>query len=561
MEKTRWHIYRRPKGSLVEHLCRIRQIPLASLQPSFTEHLHSPGLLPDMAQARQLIREAVKGKWHCTVFGDYDADGTPAAAILSLAFDRIGLAHQVILPTRETGYGLRLEDIPSIAKTSQLLITVDTGIGSIEEIALAKKLGMKTIILDHHLPKDKLPSADAIVDPYIEHSRYPFNDLCGAALAYKLVLALRTDFPKELSEGFCKWLIEIVAIATVADMMPLVGENRVIVHFGLQTLAKTRRPGLIGLMNVAGINPQTLSAATLGFAIGPRFNASGRLNNNRPVFELLKTTSLDEALVIAQTLEQANRQRQNLVSEVLLEATNVLWRQNSSDDHLIVLRGDAWPSGVLGLVAGKIVAMSNRPTIVLTKTNHGYAGSARSIEGFSMIDALEGSKKLLSRFGGHRQAAGLAIAQKDFDGFVDTIKAHAKTVLTKDDLRPIIEIDSELSPDELQSETVLEIEQLAPFGYKNPQPLFLIKSINLSRPTVIGSAGNHLKWRVDQGGAPLEVVGFGLAERFLAAPVEIADIVGSLELNQWNGHSRLQIKLKDYRPPGQPIDKQLQAPA
>ncbi len=561
MEKTRWHLYRRSDSGLLKHLCRIRQLPLAALQPSFSEHLHPPELLPDIVEARQLVVAAVKNRWHCLIFGDYDADGTPAAAILSMAFDRIGLAHEVVLPTRATGYGLRLEDIPRFAAKSQLLITVDTGITSVKEIALAKKLGMKIIILDHHLPKTLLPDADAIVDPFIERSTYPFNDLCGSALAYKLVLALQADFPKQLSEGYCKWLIEIVAIASVADMMPLIGENRVIVHFGLQTLAKTRRPGLIALMNVAGINPQALSASTLGFAIGPRFNASGRLADNRPVFDLLKTDNMDEALKIAQVLEQANRQRQDLVVKVLIEAKALLWQQNSPDDHLIVLRGDTWPSGVLGLVAGKIVAESNRPTIVLTKTASGYAGSARSIEGFSMIDALEQSHDHLGRFGGHRQAAGLAMSEQELPQFVDSIKGFAKKALTKEDLRPIVEIDSELSTTELNLETVRDIEQLAPFGYKNSQPLFLLKNVNLSRPTVMGSVGNHLKWRTKVGEVPLEIVGFGLSERFFATPVELADIVGSLEQNQWNGSSRLQLKLKDYRSVGQPIDKHLDVPA
>ncbi len=558
MEQARWHLYRRSDSSLLEHLCRIRGFQPDMIKPSFTEHLHDPELLPDIAEARRLIATAVKKGWRCLIFGDYDADGTPAAAILSLAFDRIGLQHEVVLPTRETGYGLRSQDIPAFAKRAQLLITVDTGITSVKEITLAKELGMKVVILDHHLPKSELPPADAVVDPFIERSTYPFRDLCGAALAYKLVLALRSDFPNQLGEGFCKWLIEIVAIATVADMMPLVGENRVIVHFGLQTLAKTRRPGLISLMNVAGINPEALSASTLGYAIGPRFNASGRLADNRPVFELLKTASMDEALTIAQGLEQANRRRQDLVAKVLEDATKQLWQQNNPDDRVIILSGVDWPSGVLGLVAGKIVQETSRPAIVLTKTADGYSGSARSIDRFSMIDALEQTKKHLVRFGGHRLAAGLAVNDRHLEQFVKDIKKHAKTALAKDDLRPIIEIDAELRGDDISNETIRQVDQLAPFGYKNSQPLFLIKNLDLSRPVVMGSSKNHLKWRLDIDAKPLEVVAFGLAGRFLANPAEKADIVGVLEQNLWNGSSRLQVKLKDYRPTGLAIDQEIE---
>ncbi|MEX1052176.1 MAG: single-stranded-DNA-specific exonuclease RecJ [Patescibacteria group bacterium] len=557
MEKARWHLYDRSNRSIFEHLCLVRRIPAELVTPSFTEHLHDPGLLPDIKEARALVVAAVKHNDRAVIFGDYDADGTPASAILSLAFDRIGLQHSVVLPTRETGYGLRLEDIPSFAKQAKLLVTVDTGITAVTEVALAKKLGMKVIILDHHLPKKELPMADAVVDPFIERSRYPFNELCGAALAYKLVLALRADFPTQLTEGFCKWLIEIVAIATVADMMPLTGENRVLVHFGLQTLAKTRRPGLIALMNVAGINPEALSASTLGFAIGPRFNASGRLADNRPVFELLKTTSMDEAKALAEGLERANRQRQDLVADVLAEATEQLWRQNNPSDRLIILRGENWPSGVLGLVAGKIVGQTGRPTIVLTKTKDGYSGSARSIENFSMISALEQTGKHLLRFGGHRLAAGLAVPAKRFDKFVDTIKSHANELLSEEDLRSVVEIDAELAHKEVRPETVREIGRLAPFGHKNPQPLFLLKDIDLSRPAVMGAAKNHLKWRVELAMHSFDLVGFGLAERFFAEPAMRSDIVGGLELNHWNGASRLQIKLKDYRPTGQAIDKHL----
>ncbi|MEX2361595.1 MAG: DHH family phosphoesterase, partial [Patescibacteria group bacterium] len=225
-----WKLYDRKETDLISHLCRIRAIDPKALEPDFTEHLHNPNLLPDMAIARALLREAVEKKWSVTIFGDYDADGTPAAAVLAMTCERLGLTHQVILPTRKTGYGINMETIEGIKDSCQLLITVDTGITAIEEVALAKKYAIKVIIIDHHLPKSIIPNADAVIDPFVPSSKYPFKYLCGCALAYKLVVALQEDFPQQITVGFSKWLLDLVAISTVADMMPIVGENRVLVH-------------------------------------------------------------------------------------------------------------------------------------------------------------------------------------------------------------------------------------------------------------------------------------------------------------------------------------------
>lgn len=287
---TRWCVHVRRQPKLLDHLCDLRGIADSDLSPDYARHLHDPMLLPDMDNACDLIEQAVAGKWHVTIFGDYDADGTPASAILSLMLDQIGLEHEVVLPTRLTGYGLRLEQVKEIATRSKLLITVDTGVTSVAEIALAKELGLKVIILDHHLPLDELPPADAIVDPHRIDSQYPFSHLCGCALAYKFVVALGNKFPA-LAERFSKWLLDLVAVSTVADMMPLTGENRVLVHYGLLVLRQNRRPGMQALLAAASVDVKALTAGTLGFTVGPRLNAAGRLGDNMPAYELLTATT------------------------------------------------------------------------------------------------------------------------------------------------------------------------------------------------------------------------------------------------------------------------------
>lgn len=547
MPPTKWRVFSRRDDDLVKHLLAVRGLTEADLTLDFA-NLYDPNLLPDMKAARALVKKAVKEKWHVTIFGDYDADGTPASAVLATMCERLGLKYRVVIPTRADGYGLKIKDVEVAAKTSKLLITVDTGIAAVEEIAAAKKLGLAVIVLDHHLPKTDLPPADALVDPYVPSSKYPFNYLCGCALAYKFVEALSADFPNELNEGFRKWLLDLVAISTVADMMVMRGENRLLVHYGLQVLRKTRRPGLQALLEVAGLDPLKLTSENLGYALGPRLNASGRMGDNYPAFELLMAKTSAEALDRAQVINQFNTERQGVMEVATSEAEKVLFQQNKVDDHLFVITGDKWPAGVIGLTAGKLSYRHNRPVVVLTGEGDTLTGSARSIGDYSIIDGLDFSVKYLLRHGGHKQAAGLSLKKSELPKFIDSLKAHAKEHIKPEDLVPTLTADAILSPAEINLATAQNLEKLQPFGHENPAPRFIIETAQLNNPRTMGKTGDHLKWLAKLPGQDLEVVGFGMSKRFAEMPQTTAHLFGQLEQNHWNGTTRLQFKLTDYQP-------------
>lgn len=541
-----WSAYRRGDEPLLEHLMRIRGLTKSELEPQYQKHLHDPFLLPDMERACKLLVAAQKAGERVVVFGDYDADGTPAAAVLYEVFERIGLKCEVILPKREIGYGLRPEYINDISSKASLLLTVDTGITAVDEISLAKKRGLKVIVLDHHLPGLKLPAADALVDPFVAGSRYPFPQLCACALAYKLAVALGKFYPDQLGEKVTKWLLDLVAISTVADMMPIIGENRALVHYGLIVLRKNRRLGLRRLIEAAGLSASTLDEGSLGFALGPRLNASGRLGDNRPAFDLLVAKDDGEAKRLAELIENTNRKRQQLVTDVYKEAEAQVWSSNSQDDRILVLRGDSWPSGVLGLVAGRIAGKYNRPALVVSVNSGLLTGSARSVEGYSIADALQQQSALLVRHGGHNQAAGVTLEIKNWDPFVAALKKHAHSQIAANKLQKRYVADAVLAVQEVGEATIDSLQRLQPFGHGNNRPLFVVEGVALDVPRRMGVSGNHLKWKVEFEKQELEVIGFDLSERFLAAPLDEAHLLGFLEYNEWQGTRRIQFRLVDF---------------
>jgi single-stranded-DNA-specific exonuclease len=552
--RPRWQVRQRESNDIVEHLCAIRSIRPEELSPDFERHLHDPFLLPDMEKACRIFSEVVRAKKHVTIFGDYDADGTPAAALLSLSFDRLGVPHTVVLPTRETGYGLRLEDVEQAAKHSDVLVTVDTGITSTKEVLRAKELGLQVIILDHHLPAAEIPPADAVVDPFVPTSKYPFPHICGCAVAYKFIQALSKEFPDSLTESFRKWLLDIVAISTVADMMVMRDENRTLVHYGLIVLQKNRRVGLKALLEVAGIEPKNVDASSIGYAIGPRFNAGGRLGDNRIVYDLLRTEDPREALKLARTIERFNKERQDLVNELYLLVERELFLQNDPSDKFFVVSGESWPTGLLGLTAGKICQQHNRPVVVLSYSDEQYSGSGRSGDNYSLIDGLTSQASLLERFGGHRTAAGLALKKENYTKFVGAIKEHANQQLSEQDLLASFSADAILQSDEVTLETARRIKQLEPFGLQNPQPLFIIQNVQIEPLKKLGRKQNHIKTIGRIGEVSFDIIGFNMINTHeLFGDVPVIDCLGSLEENVWNNRRSLQVRLVDYHPAGKEI--------
>jgi len=330
--------------------------------------------------------------------------------------------------------------------------------------------------------------------------------------------------------------------------MVMKGENRVLVHYGLQVLKQTRRPGLKALMAVAGVDLSKLSAGTLGYTLGPRLNATGRLGDNRPAFDLLAASTYSEALPLAESIERSNRERQALVEVTLEAAMKLVFKQNLRSDRCFVVVGDEWPAGVVGLVAGKLASQFNRPAVVLTKKGDVLTGSARSIGDYSIIDGLASQENKLTRFGGHRQAAGLSLLAKEREAFVAGLKAHAQEHISAEALTPTLTADAILEPAEISLETVETMEKLQPFGQENPMPRFIIESAQLGTPRPMGASGAHLKWQARVGSQELEVVGFGMSDRHKSAPLETANLLGYLEKNVWQETTRLQFKLVDWQP-------------
>ena len=557
MAAKTWQVYKRRDGqSLVEHLCQIRQIKPSELVMDFQTHLHDPNLLPGMKEARALIVKAVKEKWPVAIFGDYDADGTPAAVLLAGVCQKLGLLSEVYLPTRQTGYGLSDSFVAPIAEQAKLLITVDTGISSVETIQKLRDCGVKTIILDHHLPPEgDLPPADAIVDPYLPGSKYPFPNICGCALAYKLAAALQQDFPQQLTESFLKWQLDLVAISTVADMMMMRGENRPLVDFGLRVLKKTRRPGLIALMRLAGLKLDELTAGSLGFTIGPRFNAPGRMGDNRPVYDLLSTTNPVEAEELALKVESQNRERQELVETILAEAEKTLWQQNKSADFVYALVENDWPTGVVGLVAGKLAEKYYRPIVVGSRSGSNIRASARSISDYPIIDGLTAASNHLEQFGGHRQAAGLTARADQWELFANALKQHASKYFDGVLPKPSLKADDFLTLTDATLPLAETISSLEPHGLGNPRPTFIIRDVELKDAQPIGQTKKHLRLTIAKDGQSLPAIGFSMIEKFATHKSNRADVAGHLTVNVWNGKSTVQFQLLDLKLVGSDIQE------
>lgn len=554
--RNRWQIYTKKKDeSLIEHLCRIRHLTVADLKADYELHLHDPMLLPGMKEARSLIVDAVNNKTKIAIFGDYDADGTPAAAMLSSLCQKLGVESEVFLPTRATGYGLSQSYIDPIAKSAKLLITVDTGINSVEEIKLIKSKGVKVIVLDHHLPQDELPAADALVDPFLKGSKYPFPNICGCTLAFKLVQALQKDFPDKITDGFIKWQLDLVALSTVTDMMPLYDENRTLVTFGLKVLAKTKRPGLVELMLNAGLDQQKLTAGSIGYSIGPRLNAAGRMGDNTPVIELLTTLDKSRARIVAAEIEGMNRRRQDSVEELVKQVEKTIFKQNLRDDFVYVVYGASWPAGILGLVAGKFTEKYNRAVIIGSLSGDSIKASARSTEHYPIIEGLTESSKFLTQFGGHRQAAGLSAEAKNWPEFVDTVKAHARKYLNNILPLKTLKIDAELEMSQVDLKTITKIQELEPYGLGNSKPLFLLRDVKMSSVQTIGAKKNHVRLTLESGQSRIQAVAFSFAERFENLKLDAADVVGYISENSWQNQTTPQFQLIDFMEAGHQIEE------
>jgi len=523
--------------------------------PDYDEDLHDPFLLKGVKKTIERIREAAKKQEKVEIFADYDADGICGAVLLTEILKSKGIHPQIYIPDRnKEGYGLNLEAVEEIAKKGvSLVMTIDCGITDFEEVKLANKLGMDVIIVDHHEVLKKMPQALAIINPKQKGDKYPFKELAATGVAFKLVQAFFKTEKMPVSKE--KWLLDLVAIATVTDSMLLLGENRTLVKYGLIVLSQTKRIGLLELMRTARIKPvfnlQTfdtnLNTYTLGYILGPRLNAASRIDHGTVAYRLLIASSEEEAKEIAQQLEEKNQERQRAMERILREARNKVLKHPKSKK--IIFEGDEdWIAGIIGLVAQKLTDEFWRPCFIYQKMKDYSTGSVRGVPGFSVIDALTHCQKLLIEYGGHQGAAGFKALNKNLKRLEDSLEKISSKGLKKEELVPYLNIDAEVEANNLDWRAFQEINNFAPFGEGNPAPLFLLKGAKVSGISSVGKNGGHLKLFLEKESKKFQAIGFGLADFCDKIRIEDKiDVVFELIANEWNGTKELELKIIDLK--------------
>ena len=526
----------------------------AFLYPEYDRDMHDPFLFDQMEKVVGRIGKAQRENEKVAVFGDYDADGVTSSVILRQTLETLGLTTLVYIPDKKIeGYGLNCGAIEQLSEQGvSLIITVDCGITGVEEVRRAQSLGVDVIITDHHHVPEILPEAFAIINPHIQGCGYPFADLAGVGVAFKLAQGIYKGLmPDKVSQT--KWMLDLVAIGTVADCVPLIGENRIMVKYGLIVLAKTKRVGLQEMFFVGKImvdGGAVLDSKKISFYIAPRINAAGRMDHANLAYGLISETQQSRARVLALELEESNVQRQKMTEQVVQEV-KALAEKSFKDRKFIFAQGEHFPIGIIGLVAGRIAQQYNKPVAILQKGLQESKGSLRSIPYVNIIETIEHCSQLLVRYGGHSQAAGITVANDHAKAFYEKMDALIEHALEGVDITPFIDIDLELHPEEVSFSLLESLEMMRPFGEGNHEPVFLMKNQEVLSVKFIGSGNKHLKFVLkasDVKAAPFEAVAFNSAEKLgRISSGDFVDIAFCLQRNNWNGSSSIQLVLEDFR--------------
>jgi single-stranded-DNA-specific exonuclease len=511
----------------------------------------NPFLMRDVSKAVDLIRKVIRNKELIIIYGDYDVDGVTASVVLKRTLEAFGANVAVYIPNREDeGYGLNQQAISALSADGvRLMITVDCGVRSVDEVKLAKHLGMQVIITDHHHVNETLPPADAIINPKRSDCEYPFKEFAGVGVAYKLAQALirrnaANPLPTTLKEISEESMLDMVALGTVADMVPLLGENHHLVSVGLEQINAAHHPGLSALMQVAGVQPGSVTAKEIGFSLSPRLNAAGRISEAQAALDLLLASDMKRALQLAKELDALNIERRNLTQKVRDKARDmVLARDNS---QLLIFASSAnFPAGVVGLAASRLVDEFYRPAVVISKEGEYSKGSARSIPEFHITEALDTMPGLLIRHGGHAAAAGFTVKTELLPELEKRLVILATQKLEGLNLSPTCSIDAEIPLTDLSWDLYRELKRLEPYGFGNPRPVFASRRVRVHHPRSVGSGGRHLKFLgEDKLGEMWEAIAFrqGYWEGRIPTYVDIAYM---LERNEWNGRVNLQLNIVD----------------
>jgi single-stranded-DNA-specific exonuclease len=518
-------------------------------RPDLSE-LYSPFLMKDMDQAVQRLVKALQSGEHIRIYGDYDVDGTTGTALLYLVLSNlVGSRISYYIPDRiNEGYGLSKEGIAKAKEDHvDLIITVDCGITAVDEIAYAKSLGIDVIISDHHQPGDVLPPADAVLDPKRSDCEYPFKELAGCGVAFKLLQAVYQELnldQEELNE-----YLDLVAIGSCADIVPLVDENRILVKNGLDLINQNPRVGIRALMESAGLARKEIQASTIVFSLAPRINAVGRMGDATRAVKLFTTSDIETARNFARILEKENQSRKNIDENTFKEAIELIeTKLEKKNKKAYVLYKEDWHPGVIGIVASRIVERFYKPTVMIAVSDGIGKGSARSIEDFDVFQAIKQCEDLLLEFGGHKYAAGLSIELEKIPEFIERFTHFVENNITSEMLVPRIHVDAEAHLEEFTDQVLRILKLFGPFGPMNLRPVFMSRGCHiLEGPQLIGK--NHMKMKVQQGHAMFETIGFNMADKIemLTGNHQRIDCVYTIHENVWNGKTTTQLRLKDIK--------------
>lgn len=519
------------------------------LNPDFNK-MHDPYLMHDMDKAVALIKDAIKNDERIVVYGDYDVDGITGTAILVLLLQSLGAEVSYRLPHRvEDGYGLTTAKIEEMAEVgTDLIITTDCGIACTEEVKLAKKLGMKIIITDHHTVPEQTPEeADAILHPKKTNCNYPFSELTGAGVAFKLADALIKEFlPITEHETELRKYADLATLGTVADLGPLVGENRIIVKEGLKQIKNTDWIGLKHLQEICGIREgEDVHTNHVSYRLSPRLNAAGRLESAYIALQLFLSEG-DSALAKAQKLETINKERQRLTELIMKEAEHIVKKQKR--EKILIAYHPSWHPGLIGIIAGRLANKMSKPTIIMEERDNAYVGSARGPEYFNLVDALGNNSKYLENFGGHVQAAGFTLPKENKDLFIHSMQVHAREMLGEDEVYPELEIDAELLSKDINTNTIDQVNRLRPFGMKNNRPVFLIKGVYLQNMRRVGHERKHLlgKARIDTN--DFKFIAFNMGDKHKQVPeFTRVDLACHLDISTYNGRNDIELHVVDFK--------------
>jgi single-stranded-DNA-specific exonuclease len=538
--------------SLIDVLLENRNLPLSHLDKfKLSDKLHDPYLLEDMDKAVSRILNAIKNNEKIAVYGDYDVDGVSSTVLMVKLFQKLNYDIKYFLPDRaKEGYGLKIAGIDEALKNNiDLLITVDNGISSVEAVNYANEKGMDVIITDHHLQEGELPAAYAVINPNRKDSKYPFKGICGAGVVYKLIHAIgQKVLDSDNFKNFMLLNLDLVCMATIADMVPLIDENYAICKFGLKALEESMRPGLIELKKTTGVLGKSISPMTIGFYLAPRINAAGRLKHASLAVDLLLSETVEQAKTFVNELNNLNIKRQTLQKTYLETVIADIENEGVENKKILIVENESWSSGLIGLISGRIKEKYYLPAFAFTTDNDGnYVGSARSIDNFNITKALTKLKHLFINYGGHEKAAGVTIPPDNYIKFKEEIGKYAEEHISESDLIQDLTVDSYVGPDQLNESMIQMIARIGPFGEANPEPVIAMEKVKIVDIMQMGQ-GKHLKLFVTKGSQEFECIWWQKGElKNIIKFGMIVNIAFKQSINIWNGSKKIQFVIEDMQ--------------